>query len=501
MNVNGVGARSQQMVQTLIQMREQLTDLQRQLGTGKKSDTYAGLGLARGFSVGLNAHLSLVSGFNDTISNVSLRLSTAQTTLTQIDDVVHIVKGSTFQSKFQVDANGQTVEQKNALAQLDQILGLLNTRAGDRYLFSGMAVDMPSVDTADHILNGDGARAGLKQLIAERKLADFGASGLGRLVVSAPSATAVAVAEDAAGSPFGFKLSGAGGTLSGATVTGPGGSPPSISVDLGATNPNAGETVRFTFSLPDGSTESLTLTATDSTTPSENEFTIAGSSAATAANLQAALTTALGKLASVTLPAASAMAAADNFFNTNSANPPQRVSGPSFDSATSLIDGTAANTVSWYIGEAGSEPARSTATARIDQSISVSYGLRANEDGIRWALQNVAAFAAAGFSASDPNGSEQYSALTSRIGAALDVPQGTQKIPDIEAELASAQTSLEAAKDRHRQTASALGDLLQSIESVPPEEVAARMLALQTNLQASLQTTAMLYQTSILNYL
>ena len=39
--------------------------------------------------------------------------------------------------------------------------------AGDRYLFSGRAGDKPATDTLDHILIGDGARVGLKQIIAE----------------------------------------------------------------------------------------------------------------------------------------------------------------------------------------------------------------------------------------------------------------------------------------------------------------------------------------------
>ena len=46
-----------------------------------------------------------------------------------------------------------------------------------------------------------------------------------------------------------------------------------------------------------------------------------------------------------------------------------------------------------------------------------------------------------------------------------------------------------------------LEDLLQGIEQAPQEEVAAQILALQTRLQASLQTTAMLYQLSIVQYL
>ena len=156
--------------------------------------------------------------------------------------------------------------------------------------------------------------------------------------------------------------------------------------------------------------------------------------------------------------------------------------------------------MTWYTGETGTDPARATATARIDASISVSYGLRANEQGIRWLVQNVAALAAISFSQSDPNAAARSAALDQRVATALDVPAGTQEIEDIEAELAGAQTTLLAAADRHIQTESMLADMLQQIEGVSNEDVAARILALQTRLQASLQTTAMLYQTSLVNY-
>ena len=105
------------------------------------------------------------------------------------------------------------------------------------------------------------------------------------------------------------------------------------------------------------------------------------------------MTTAVGTLANTALKAASAVAAANDFFNTDDAHPPQRVAGPPFDTATSLVDGTTANTVSWYTGEAGSDSARSTAVARIDPQISVAYGMRANEQGIRSVVQALAAFA------------------------------------------------------------------------------------------------------------
>jgi flagellar hook-associated protein 3 FlgL len=243
------------------------------------------------------------------------------------------------------------------------------------------------------------------------------------------------------------------------------------------------------------------LTATASTTPAAGEFTIAPTSDVTATNLQNALTTALGTLADTALAAASAIKASSDFFDIDAANPPQRVAGPPFNTATAMVNGTTANTVTWYTGEAGASSARSTATAKVDQDIGVSYGLRANEEGIRWQVQQIAALAAISMPDTDPDTSARSAALNDRIRGGLDVPPGTQSIEAIQAEIAGAQTTLQAAKDRHQQTNATLSDLLQSVEGVSNEEVAAQILAMQTALQASLQTTAILYKTSILNYM
>jgi hypothetical protein len=156
--------------------------------------------------------------------------------------------------------------------------------------------------------------------------------------------------------------------------------------------------------------------------------------------------------------------------------------------------------VIWYTGETGTDPARSTATARIDQSLSVSYGARANEDAIRNLVQNVATLAAVSITPTNPNGVGLSSALDQRLTVNLGAT-GTQSIADIEIDLASAQTSLTAAKTRHQQTSSTLNDFLQQIDGVSNEDVGAQLLTLQTRMQASLQVTSMLFQTSLVNYL
>jgi flagellar hook-associated protein 3 FlgL len=497
MTISGVSPNIAPLLQSVLNINSQLDDLQRQLGSGQKADSYAGLGSQSGIAIALNAQLSALSGFNDTITNVGTTVNLQQLVLQQIASVGSTVQAATVQPHFAIDSSGQTTVQKTAQDQLSQILSALNSQGGNGYLFSGAGLNQPAVDSVDHILNGNGSQAGLKQVIAERNQADLGANGLGRLVIPAAAGSIVSVSEDVAGSPFGLKLAGVNSSLTGATVTGPSGSPAAISVDLGATNLNDGESITYTFSLPDGTSQTLRLQATTSTTPGANQFTIGATPAATATNLQAALTAGVSKIASTSLSAASAMAASNDFFD----DPPQRVSGSPLSAATSLANGTPADTVSWYTGDAGSGSVRSTAVARIDASTTVSYGTQANEQGIRWIVQNVAALAATSYSSSDPNASASYTALNQRVYAALAVPAGVQNISDIEASLANAQTAMAAAQSQHQQTSNTLSDMLQSIEGVNTTEVGAQILSLQTSLSASLATTARLSQISLLNYL
>src|SRR4029079_11665677 len=95
--------------------------------------------------------------------------------------------------------------------------------------------------------------------------------------------------------------------------------------------------------------ENVTLTATTSPTPGPGEFTIGATSDVTAANLNAALTASIDKLADTSLTAASAIAAGNDFFG----DPPQRVAGSPPTAATSLVASTPANTVIWDAGGQG----------------------------------------------------------------------------------------------------------------------------------------------------
>jgi flagellin-like hook-associated protein FlgL len=272
-------------------------------------------------------------------------------------------------------------------------------------------------------------------------------------------------------------------------------------VTLGAGNPTAGDSVTVTVTLPDGSTETLRLVATTSGAPGAGEFSIGANTAVTAANLETALETGLVALAGTKLTAASAMVAADNFFSLDAAQTPQRVAGPPFVTATGLVAATPANTVFWYTGEVSADPARSSVSARIDQTLTLNYGLRANEPGIRALVQNLAVFAATTFPSGDDVAAGGYAALVERVRPALEGDASSQKIEEIVAEIGAAQGMMQASHDRQQQTNGVLTGLLEEVEGVSSEEVAAKILTLQTRLQASLQTTAILYQLSLADYI
>jgi len=498
MSITGPGSLTAANLTAQTNMFTQLDTLSQELGTGQAAQTYSGLGSQAGVAMSLETQLSALGGYSSTATSVGTTLTLAQSVLTQLGNAGSAVQQSVNQQgAFALDNNGQTATQGSAASYLDQILSLLNTQAGDNYMFSGSAVNQPSVAGTSEILNGNGAQAGLTQVIAERLQADQGASGLGRLVIPAASGSTVSVSEDVAGSPFGFKLAGVNSSLTGATTTGPSGSPPSISVDLGS-NPNSGDKIQFNLTLPDGSSQTVTLQATTASPPGANQFTIGADAVATATNMQAALTTAVSNLAQTALPAASAIAAGNNFF---SSDPPQRVNGPPFNTATSLVNGTTANTVFWYTGENGSTPALQTATAQVGPSMTIAYGMRANEQAISTLVANVAVLAATTYSASDPNAQASYQALSQSVTANLAGQPGTQSITDIEANLANAQTAVSNATTVNTQTQSTLQDMLQGIEGVNQNQIGEDILTLQNNLSASMAVTARLAQLSLVSYL
>jgi hypothetical protein len=179
--------------------------------------------------------------------------------------------------------------------------------------------------------------------------------------------------------------------------------------------------------------------------------------------------------------------------------PPLRVSGSPLSSATKLVNGSA-DTVAWYTGNNSPDP-RASSTALIDSGISVQYGLQANEQAIRQQLEGTAVYAALTESPTGTNSAAQAAALSTRIATNLTSQQGQQQISDIQTDLANAQTTMKAASARQTQTQTQLQNMIDGTETVSTQQVASEILALQTSLSASYQTTSILSKLTLTNFL
>ncbi|HWZ41775.1 MAG TPA: flagellar protein [Bradyrhizobium sp.] len=330
MSVSSINYASSLLGLSVQNINNQLSNLSTQLSSGVKSSNYAGMGVDEGFAIAARSQLSNIAAFTTTMTNVNTVISAANTGLQSLSTITGDVQSAANSSPQNLTSTGQTIGQQNAQSELSAMVGILNTQVGNRYIYSGTAINTPAVASADDIMNGTASQAGLKQVIAERLQADQGANGMGRLVLTAPtpapapptppppSATITTVGEDVAGSPFGLKLNSVTSSLTNATVTGPSGSPAAFSVDFAGGNPNPGDTISVTFTEPDGTTDSIKLTASSANPVPSGSFAIGATTDVTAANFSNALTSSISTLANTSLVAASAVEAGDNFFNTDS---------------------------------------------------------------------------------------------------------------------------------------------------------------------------------------
>jgi flagellar hook-associated protein 3 FlgL len=499
----GTGAYRAAKPNEFVSTRAQFDDLQRQLDTKQRSTSYGDLGIDRRVSLDLNGKMAQIDSWLSGIELTSVNLKLQTASVENFTKLTNETRNDTRSNSYVPSASGRSSPQVLAEEKFKQTLDLLNIAVNGRYLFSGKTSDTQPTAGFSEIVNGDGAgKAGLKQLIDERRQADLG-SGQGRLTVGGAGTTAT-IAEEATVHPYGFKIGGIVGSSAALATTFNPGPPADVAVNV-ATQPVAGDTVRITLNLPDGTQEEVVLTARAAgTTGSDTDsFEIGVDANATAANLRTAIGAALGKEAKTTLSAASSQVAAQDFFAGSLNNPPKRVPGPPFASATlpPTNAGAAATTVIWYRGDDGADPARNTSTVQVDQGQTVGTGARANEETFRVGLAQFAIMAVENFPAGDTNSQTRYEAMTARVSEKLGFGGSTQKPAEIITELGSAQSALSNAKARHQSTKDYLSTTLAGVENVTTEEVAAQILSLQTQLQASYQVTSMLSKLSLTNYI
>lgn len=354
------------------QMQDKFATLQMQLGTGDKASKLSEMGRDLPMSLSVRARLGKIEGFSANIDTVNLRLSFLDKTVTRMDAMEAEARNAAVQGQYGTNNINMATLPGLSKARLDELVTLLNSDVAGRYLFGGSNTDRPPLPDTNVLLDGQGGKAGFKTVLNERKAADIGDDGMGRLdstlVVGAPpvpgpaTASVLTLSEDGV-HPFGYKLSTISTTAapSALTYTSPVASVPPVAKNLTVTfqpdpaeQVSSGQTITMGFTLPDGTETQITLRATTAaeSTGGTDEFIIGADASVTATNFQAALNAKLVSVGETQLSGASNFAAAANFFN-GAGEPVLRVQdgGGGFGNATSLRVADATDTIMWYTGQ------------------------------------------------------------------------------------------------------------------------------------------------------
>lgn len=508
MTISSISTSRTYLTEQLLGLKDQLSEKTAQLAQGKVGTTYGGIGDNRLLDIELTQKVSLISSYQETITISNLHLETMTLSLDRLEDIRLDGESALDTNDFIIQNDGQTQTQSRAELLLNEAINILNTEVAGYYPFGGTdAVNNP-VEAIDTILNGSGSLSGLTTYMSEFSQANLGAANTGRLDVSTPVVTpgpvdsTFTVTEDGA-HDFGFDLSAVTSTLTNVAVTAPAGvDPDTFSVQFTG-QPNLGETIEITLTLPPSHTETQTITLTAaSTNEEEGSFVIGADLAATSQNLRDAIEAELQTQAQTTLKAASDNWAADEFFSTFNGEVPQRVQGPTFTTATTLTSGDG-TTVEWYSGRntVTTDP-RTDKNAVIDSNLTVEYGIRANETPIQELVQSLATFAAADFSGGTQIDEQYYNALTTSLRGILQ-PEGVDQsgIVDISTDIAIAYRTTSQTSDRHVLVKNTYEATIDEIEGIDQDLLAAEILTLRTNIEVSYNASSIVLNLSLADFL
>ncbi len=116
-----------------------------QLASGNKSQTYSGISQDALRLVSLETRRAEISQFTRNIGTAEQRLSLMDVTMTSVEDLALELRDTLERTLQQPNSSGGNLKQIAANIR-DAVAGLLNTRSGDSYVFSGTRGDRPPID-------------------------------------------------------------------------------------------------------------------------------------------------------------------------------------------------------------------------------------------------------------------------------------------------------------------------------------------------------------------
>ena len=156
------------LISRFLQTQRTLHDLQTQVGTEKRAQTYSGLALSSQRLVNIENTKSNLERFNSNNTQAQLRLDIQTTAVSGIKDAVRDFRELLFQFSNADATDSEAVEQiqDDAYRSLLNIQNLLNTEADGRYIFGGGKVNEEPVNfgitsVTDFQSTFDGARVSI----------------------------------------------------------------------------------------------------------------------------------------------------------------------------------------------------------------------------------------------------------------------------------------------------------------------------------------------------
>ena len=182
MSITGPGSITAASVTAQNNMMNQLNTLGEELASGQAAQTYSDLQSQAGVALALNAQLSAITGYSNTATTVGTTLSVAQSVLTQLGDAgTRSSRRSTSRARLRSTITARPPPRPRLRASSTISFRCSIPRSATITFSPAAGTNQPSVASASDILNGNGAQAGLTQVISERQQADLGVSGLGHL--------------------------------------------------------------------------------------------------------------------------------------------------------------------------------------------------------------------------------------------------------------------------------------------------------------------------------
>ena len=209
MAINSINYGSLLLGQSVLNLKNQLADLSDAAHHRQEVDVYSGMGVNEGFAIAARSQLSNISAFKRHHDQRQHHHRRGQHRAA-VDVARNHGQVQSSASATPQNLNSDRTEHRPAkriVRSCRRCVGILNTQVGDRYIFSGSAIDTPAVPPPTNPQRH--ARPGRIEAGDLRAPAGRSRHRADSAVWSSRRrrTTSVKVAEDVAGSPFGLKLS------------------------------------------------------------------------------------------------------------------------------------------------------------------------------------------------------------------------------------------------------------------------------------------------------